>query len=65
MAARFESWAKRYPDGWDATTSAAVRRRAERLEADVCARLDIGPREVARLPWTAVALRRATRPAAA
>jgi hypothetical protein len=58
MAARFAAWARRYPDGWDATAVAAARARAERLEADICDRLGIRPTEVGRLRWTGPALRR-------
>jgi hypothetical protein len=61
MAARFASWARRYPDGWDAPTTARVRERAERLERDVCAGLAIVPGDVRRLRWTAAAMRRASR----
>lgn len=59
MAARFASWRRRYPDGWDAATSRTVWARAERLEADVCRAAGITPGEVRRLPWTAAALRAA------
>jgi hypothetical protein len=57
MAARFASWRRRYPDGWDETTWRAVRARAERLEAEVCRAAGIEPSSVRRLPWTAQALR--------
>ena len=53
MSARFASWGRRYPDGWDAQTAGRVRARAHALEADVCARLAIGSGDVSRLPWTA------------
>jgi hypothetical protein len=67
MAARFASWRRRYPDGWDDTTWRTVRARAERLEAEVCLAAGIQPAEVRRLPWTADALRaaRAAHPPAA
>jgi hypothetical protein len=72
MDARFASWRRRYPDGWDETTWRAVRARAERLEAEVCRAAGIEPSDVRRLAWTAEALRAAgagaggtaTRPAA-
>ena len=60
MAERFASWERRYPDdrdGWTAGTRHEVRRRAERLEADVCRAADVAPADVRRLPWTAAALR--------
>jgi len=59
MAARFASWARRYPGGWDAATAITVRARAERLERGVCARLDIDPATVGRVRWTGPALGRA------
>ena len=59
MAARFASWRRRYPDGWDELTWRAVHSRAERLEAEVCRAAGITPSEVRRLPWTADALRAA------
>ncbi len=67
MAARFASWRRRYPDGWDAPTMRSVWARAERLEAEVCSAADITPAEVRRLPWTATAFRaaRTARPEAA
>lgn len=62
MRARFASWERRYPQGAGGWTTAARReiwRRAERLEADVCALAGVGPPDVARLPWTAAAFARA------
>jgi hypothetical protein len=59
MAARFASWRRRYPDGWDEPTWRAVQTRAGRLEAEVCRAAGITPTEVRRLPWTAEALRAA------
>jgi hypothetical protein len=59
MDARFASWRRRYPDGWDEPTWRSVRARAERLEADVCRAAGIEPTEVRRLPWTAEAFRAA------
>lgn len=64
MAARFASWRRRYPDGWDELTWRAVRSRAERLEAEVCRAAGITPAEVRRLSWTADAFR-AARPESA
>lgn len=65
MAARFASWQRRYPGGpgspgeggWEDTVATAVRERADRLEADVCAAAGVMPREVRRLRWTGRALR--------
>ena len=59
MDARFASWRRRYPDGWDETTWRAVRARAERLEAEVCRAAGIEPSGVRRLAWTSAALRAA------
>jgi len=66
MADRFASWDRRFPDdrdGWTAATRADVRRRADRLEADVCRAAGVRPDEVGRLRWTGPALRRARQPA--
>jgi hypothetical protein len=52
MARRFASWDRRYPDGWDPTTRAAVRARAAALETAVCDALRIRPGDVRRLAWT-------------
>jgi len=66
MDARFNSWRRRYPPSapgreraWDDPTFVAVRRRAERLEADVCRAARVSPDNVRRLSWTGVALRAA------
>jgi hypothetical protein len=70
MAARFESWTRRYPPadraaapgsggGWPAEAVAGARRRALELEARVCAMAGVAPAEVRRLEWTGRALRRA------
>ena len=56
MDARFASWRRRYPSGWDATTEAAVRERARRLEAAVCTAAGVCPAEVRRLRWSGRAL---------
>ena len=60
MAERFASWRRRYPDGWDPATWAAVERRARRLEGDVCRGAGVEPAEVRRLRWTGDTLRAAT-----
>lgn len=60
MAARFASWARRYPGAWDRATADRVRARAERLEADVCRAAGVPPSAVGRLPWTGPAIRSAT-----
>ena len=56
MDARFASWRRRYPDGWDARTDARVRTRARELEADVCAMAGVRPEDVRRLRWSRHAL---------
>jgi hypothetical protein len=65
MAARFESWERRYPPaeraarargGWTAATLAEVRARAEELERRVCGLVGVEPAEVRRLAWTADAI---------
>jgi HD superfamily phosphodiesterase len=56
MDARFDSWRRRYPDGWDARTDARVRARALELEADVCAMAGVRPEDVRRLRWSRHAL---------
>jgi hypothetical protein len=65
MAARFASWRRRYPDGWDATTWTGVEARARRLEAEICRAAGIEPADVRRLPWVGDALRSARRDRAA
>jgi HD domain-containing protein len=65
MDARFASWRRRYPPStlggqagaWTEATFAAVRRRAGRLEADVCRAAGVAPGEVRRLAWTGPAFR--------
>ena len=58
MDARFASWRRRYPRvsvadgqdaGWEDDALKAVRRRADRLEADVCRAAGIEPSEVGQL----------------
>ena len=59
MAARFAGWNRRYPAKWDPATAERVRRRADRLEADVCRAAGVRPEDVRRLAWTGAALRAA------
>jgi hypothetical protein len=59
MAERFASWQRRYPGGWSSAEAAAVRRRADALEADVCQAAGVAPNEVRRLRWTGAALQAA------
>jgi hypothetical protein len=59
MDARFASWRRRYPAGWDAATESTVRARAARLEVDVCRAAGVHPDQVRRLAWTGPALRSA------
>ena len=65
MAARFESWERRYPPAeraarvrgsWTAATLADIRARAEELERRVCRLADVEPAQVRRLAWTARAI---------
>jgi hypothetical protein len=62
MSSRFLEWERRFPDragAWSGPGRAEIRRRAERLEADVCRAADVRPSDVTRLAWTGTALRRA------
>lgn len=59
MDARFARWQRRHPEGWDGQTRRTIWARAARLEADVCRAAGVAPEEVARLRWTAAALREA------
>lgn len=59
MAERFRAWRRRYPGSWPAETIVALERRAERLEADVCAAADVDPAGVRRLAWAGPAIRAA------
>ena len=52
MDARFASWRRRYPSGWNTVTEATVRERARRLEAVVCGRAGVRPDDVRRLRWS-------------
>lgn len=68
MRERFASWERRYPEGaggWTAVARREIWHRAERLEADVCHLAGVRPADVARLPWTGMALARARAAAAA
>jgi hypothetical protein len=56
MDARFASWRRRYPSGWDAETDAIVRERARTLEAEVCSAAGVHPDDVRRLRWSRGAL---------
>ena len=56
MDARFASWRRRYPSGWNAATESVVRERARSLEAGVCAAAGVRPDEVRRLRWSRAAL---------
>jgi hypothetical protein len=56
MDARFASWRRRYPSGWDDATEAVVRERARALEASVCGAAGVRPDEVRRLRWSRAAL---------
>jgi len=65
MTCRFASWKRRYPPveravrprgSWSPETMAAVFRRAETLEARVCALANVTPSDVRRLEWTGRAL---------
>jgi hypothetical protein len=60
MAARFASWRRRYPDGWDAAAWARVETRAARLQVDVCRAAGAEPGDIRRLRWTGAALRSAS-----
>lgn len=67
MAARFGDWERRYPTegsgartgAWSRETASRVRERAAELEWRVTSAAGVGPHEVRRLRWTAVALEQA------
>ena len=59
MADRFPGWDRRYPAKWNESTAQLVRKRADRLEAEVCRAAGVRPDEVRRLAWTGRALARA------
>lgn len=70
MASRFDGWERRHPAeveartgraAWDASTIAAVRARADRLERDACLITGVLPSAVGRLRWTGPALEHARR----
>lgn len=65
MAHRFASWRRRYPDGWEARTWAAVAQRAGRLEREICGAAGCRPEDVRRLAWTGPALTEAAAQAGA
>jgi len=75
LDARFAGWRARYPRidtggdrrvaGLDEASVEVMRRRAARLEADVCRAAGITPAEVRRLRWTGPALHAARRRRAA
>lgn len=56
LDARFDRWARRYPDS---PMLPVARERAHLLERDVCAAAGLAPDEIERLPWVAAALREA------
>lgn len=56
MAARFARWERRHPEYGERLLLA--RRRAERLERDVCGAAGIAPEDVERAPWVRETLRR-------
>jgi putative nucleotidyltransferase with HDIG domain len=56
LDARFDRWARRYPDS---ETLPVARERARLLERDVCEAAGVDPDEVGRLSWVAAALREA------
>jgi hypothetical protein len=65
LDARFAAWRRRHPPtedasgGWNEAQLRAIRDRAGRLEAVVCAAAGVAPQDVRRLAWTASALRTA------
>jgi hypothetical protein len=61
MDARFASWRRRYPDGWDDGVAELVAARASELERAVCAAAGVEPGDVARLRWSRHALAVAAR----
>lgn len=70
MSDRFASWRRRYPpeeraEAWTEETLETIRARAGLLEDDVCRWADAAPAEVARLAWTAPAIRAASASGAA
>jgi hypothetical protein len=56
MDARFASWRRRYPAGWDDDVAALVASRARELERVVCEAAGVAPGEVRRLRWSRRAL---------
>jgi hypothetical protein len=56
MAARFASWRRRYPEGWSEAEQARAFANALELERAACEEAGCAPDDVARLPWTRLAL---------
>ncbi len=56
MDARFASWRRRYPAGWDNDIAALVAMRARELERVVCEAAGVAPADVRRLRWSGRAL---------
>ena len=55
MDARFASWRRRYPAGWD-DVAALVATRARELERSVCEAAGVAPGDVRRLRWSGRAI---------
>ena len=56
MDARFASWRRRYPAGWDNDIAALVATRARELERSVCEAAGVAPGDVRRLRWSGRAI---------
>ena len=56
MDARFASWRRRYPAGWDEDVAALVATLARQLERSVCEAAGVAPGDVRRLRWSGRAL---------
>jgi hypothetical protein len=52
MDARFRSWQRRYPDGWDPSLRRMIRMRAAELERGVLDELGVEATSLRRLRWT-------------
>ena len=57
MTARFASWHRRYPGGWDDDVGESVQARARELERIVCEAAGVDPADVRRFGWSRRALR--------
>jgi len=57
MTARFASWHRRYPGGWDDDVGESVQARARELERVVCEAAGVDPADVRRFGWSRRALR--------